>query len=234
MNFLKTVGQSPVGSLLKKAAFKTGLLHHIPVADQINWKFRFIDFTKSVRPIDLHANREDLYATINTESFHHGREAVDYLEFGVFEGQSIRTWSRLNRNPQSRFVGFDSFEGLPEHWTEDRPKGFFATRTVPKIDDERVSFEVGWFQASLPPFLKTFEPASSLVVHIDCDLYSSTLFALTQLNSVMRSGTVVIFDEFYYAEHEFRALLDYCAAYMREFVLIGATKGFGQVAIRLV
>ena len=39
-----------------------------------------------------------------------------YLEFGVFEGRSMRWWSRNLSEPGAKLVGFDSFEGLPEDW----------------------------------------------------------------------------------------------------------------------
>ena len=37
-----------------------------------------------------------------------------FLEFGVHRGDSLRQWTALNTNPDSRFVGYDSFVGLPE------------------------------------------------------------------------------------------------------------------------
>jgi hypothetical protein len=141
--------------------------------------------------------------------------AIDFLEFGVYKGHSIRFWSQMNSDPQSRFIGFDSFEGLPEDWL-GYPKGTFDVGgVVPQIDDERVSFIKGWFQNTLPGFLKGFMPRSRLVVHNDSDLYSSTLFTLASLNALLVPGAVVIFDEFGMATHEFRAFADYRSAFLR-------------------
>src|SRR5262245_52251571 len=38
---------------------------------------------------------------------------VLYLEFGVFQGASMREWSKRLVNPASLLDGFDTFEGLP-------------------------------------------------------------------------------------------------------------------------
>ena len=96
------------------------------------------------------------------------RTAIDFLEFGVYTGHSIRFWSEMNRDPQSRFIGFDSFEGLPEDWLGNYTKGTFDVGgAVPQIEDERVSFVKGWYQNTLPGFLKGFTPRSRLVVHND-------------------------------------------------------------------
>ena len=56
--------------------------------------------------------REKLYdAVINQE--HVGTEAIDYFEFGVAGGYSFKWWLAHNNHADSRFYGFDRFEGLP-------------------------------------------------------------------------------------------------------------------------
>ena len=72
-----------------------------------------------------------------------------------------------------------------------------------------------------------------MVIHNDSDLYSSTLYTLTQLDSIAAGGTVIIFDDFIDARHEFRALMDYAVAYQRKFKVIAATRRFMQAAVLL-
>jgi hypothetical protein len=68
-------------------------------------------------------------------------KAVVYLEFGVFEGDSLRYWSARLTNPESELHGFDSFEGLPETFDSAYPMGRFDRGGKPPIiEDPRVSF----------------------------------------------------------------------------------------------
>jgi O-methyltransferase len=176
---------------------------------------------------------DDFYRHVHDEVC--GGNAIDFLEFGVCAGRSIEFWSQLNDDPRSRFIGFDSFEGLPEDWTRNFPKGALSTGGwVPEIDDERVSFVKGWFQKTLPGFLTAFAPRSRLVVHSDSDLYSSTLFTLASLNMLLVPGAVVIFDDFSMATHVFRAFADYKAAFMRSAHPVAMTSDYAaQVAFVL-
>jgi hypothetical protein len=87
-----------------------------------------------------------------------GNEPIDYLQFGVRYGDSIFRWSTINSRPDSRFIGFDSFEGLPEDWgsvTGVAPKGAFSVRgVVPQTNDGRICFVKGWFYDTLAHFCK--------------------------------------------------------------------------------
>ncbi len=97
--------------------------------------------------------RSELHSFISETRCSGEADPIDYLEFGVYEGASIRMWSGLNTNPSSRLFGFDSFEGLPEDWPFRLRKGAFDTNgRVPDVEDSR-DFIVGWFQEPLPRFM---------------------------------------------------------------------------------
>ncbi len=160
---------------------------------------------------------------------------INYLEFGVYQGDSLRWWVEHNQQPGSRFVGFDSFEGLPEDWRTDRPKGYFNTEgKAPEIGDPRCTFRVGWFHDTLPGFVCEFPFDGRLVVHLDADLYSSTLFVLTTLAPRLKEQDVLFFDEFENALHEFRAFTDFVSAYGFDYEVLAMTHGGTQVAVRLL
>jgi O-methyltransferase len=143
-------------------------------------------------------------------------EPLDFVEFGVAGGESLRQWSSVSTDPRSRFFGFDTFEGLPEDWSPATPKGSFTQRgQVPDFHDSRVRIYRGLFQETLPEFLRTFKAGPRLVVHHDSDLYSSVLYCLTKMDELCVKGTLLIFDEFTDALHEFRAFEDYTKSYGR-------------------
>ena len=139
---------------------------------------------------------------------------VRLLEFGVAQGGSIRRFARLFTHPDSRFTGFDSFRGLPEHW-HDKAAGTFSTEgKTPATDDPRIEFVSGWFQDTLPGFLARLPLSEradrTVLVHFDADLYSSTLFVLAMLWNV--------FDAYYFIADEMRldeivALYDFARAF---------------------
>lgn len=161
-------------------------------------------------------SRIDLFRHVSREVIH--GEPINYLEFGVFEGDSIRDWSTENPHPHSTFVGFDTFRGLPEDWqlpSRRLPAGYFDVGgKLPSIKDPRVRFVPGLFQDTLPGFLRQFDPQNRLVIHLDADLYSSTLFVMVALKELLAlPGTILLFDEFSSVQSEFRALADFESAF---------------------
>jgi hypothetical protein len=179
--------------------------------------------------------KHKLYDYINSHLIDNA--AVDFLEFGVYRGDSIKYWMSLNALDTSRFWGFDTFTGLPESWEKFSgkvEKGSFDTGgNSPDIVDNRVVFVKGLFQNTVPAFLERYEKRNQIIIHNDADLYSSTLYVLTQLNPILGKDAIVIFDEFYSLLHEFRALEDYCAAYSRTYRILAATQNYAQIAIRM-
>jgi hypothetical protein len=130
-----------------------------------------------------------------------------YLEFGVYRGRTIRYWASHLPAPGARFVGFDSFEGLPEDWQPNAQRGSFSVGQAPQVDDPRVSFVVGWFDKTLP----SYEPPAhdQLIVNVDCDLYSSTQYVLEWIAPYLRPGTLVYFDDLFNRDHQWRALREW-------------------------
>lgn len=153
---------------------------------------------------------------------------VLYLEFGVFRGDATRYWAKLLRNPQSKLHGFDSFEGLPEDWMPQRPKGHFSLNgQIPEIDDSRVQFFKGWFEQTLPSY--ELPKHDVLVLNFDADLYSSTVFVLNTLETQIVPGTYIYFDEFSHQFDELRAFDQFIKRTGMRFSLIAATHSLAQV-----
>lgn len=174
--------------------------------------------------------RYDLYAHIfENESL---SNEITYLEFGVAQGFSFKWWVEHNQHIQSQFHGFDTFEGLPEQWG-DFEKGAMSTQSaVPNIQDPRVQFHKGLFQETVPKFLSSFEKKGKLIIHCDADLYSSTVYVLTQFEKYLTAGDIILFDEFLVPQHEFLAFIDVTRSYYLELEIIAAANNYFFVAFR--
>jgi len=142
-----------------------------------------------------------------------------WLEFGVWTGTSAKIITYLMQafDHDKKLYGFDSFEGLPEDWQDpitgeiqkEGKKGFFSLNGfVPNPPNENVVFVKGWFDKTLPKFAKDNEGPLALL-HIDCDLYSSTKTVFDNLEDRIVPGTVIMFDEIHgypgYQAHELKA-----------------------------
>lgn len=146
-------------------------------------------------------------------SFEHTRArgiSGEYLEFGVFKGASL-----LHAQKQAdalglesmRFIGFDSFQGLPPE-PEQRVEMFYEGQyscaegqvrtwlSQHGADWDRLILVPGFYEDSLTVKTKAeLGLTKCAVAMLDCDIYSSTKFALTWLDDVIEPGSIVILDD---------------------------------------
>ncbi|MDJ0949077.1 MAG: tetratricopeptide repeat protein [Alphaproteobacteria bacterium] len=155
------------------------------------------------------------------------------LEFGVAGGASLRHLAGL---VQGEIHGFDSFEGLPEDWRAEFPKGTFADVERPDDLPANAKLVVGWFADSLPPFAAA-HPGPVRFLHVDCDLYGSTKTVFDTLGDRIVDGTVIVFDEYLnfpgWREHEHKAFTEFVERTGKSYACIGVTALMTQVAVRI-
>lgn len=157
-----------------------------------------------------------------------------FLEFGVFKGSTINHISSVANEKQ--IFGFDSFEGLPETWRSGFHKGRFSVNTLPEVNSN-VTLIKGLFEDSLPKFLEDHKEDCAFI-HIDCDLYSSTKTIFELLKSRIKTGTIIVFDEYFnypsWEEGEFKAFQEFIKDSDYDYRYIGYNRNHQQCAIRIV
>jgi O-methyltransferase len=147
----------------------------------------------------------------------------DYFEFGVFQGVSLArairadlSWKKkTGRAHVRRFVGFDSFEGLPSFVEDDNLKGYevFQPGQFSDTSQERVLAELqregmptdsvtlipGFYSQSLlsQETSARLQGVRVSIAHIDCDLYSSAKECLDFLTDRLADGAVILFDDWF-------------------------------------
>lgn len=193
-------------------------------------KKHFTDFPTFKRTYDKrYALYEHLFETDRLDSL-----PINYLEFGVSEGHSFRWWSSRNVHPGSRFAGFDTFEGLPEKWGVFYKKGDMSA-PVPEMADVRTEFVKGLFQDTLNGYLEKNIPGDKInVIHLDADLFTSTIFVLTTFARHLKKGDILLFDEFNVPGHEWMAYRIFTQSFYIKTELIGGVNNYYQAAFRVL
>jgi hypothetical protein len=157
------------------------------------------------------------------------------LEFGVATGRTLNQFAHWL--PHKVVHGFDGFKGLPEDWTSRMRRGFFARDRLPRVR-ANCELHVGWFDETLPLFAKAHSHRPIQLLHVDCDLYSSTVTILSNLKNSIVPGTVIVFDEYInypgWQQDEFRAWQEHVAKYNIKYEYIGRVSKHQKVAVRVL
>jgi hypothetical protein len=154
------------------------------------------------------------------------------VEFGMNNGGSVFYFYK--HVPETiKIWGFDCFEGLPEKWGK-ADKGSMKGYGFPallwneypeeqkKLIDEvkmgkgfpdppqnNIFIERGLFSTSMPRWIKNGVPDDIILIHFDADLYMSTRPILDSVCGQIRYKYYILFDDFYSANHEFKAWLEF-------------------------
>lgn len=157
------------------------------------------------------------------------------LEFGVATGRTLNQFAHWL--PNKIIHGFDGFQGLPEDWTSRMRRGFFARDSLPRVKPN-CELHVGWFEDTLPAFAQAHSHLPVQLLHVDCDLYSSTKTVLSNLRPTIVPGTVIIFDEYInypgWQLDEFRAWQEHVKSYGKRYEYIGRVSRHQKVAVRVL
>jgi hypothetical protein len=133
------------------------------------------------------------------------------------EPRSSSAWQRTTlrivaEQHDGPVFGFDSFQGLPEHWRLGFETGMFAQQELPRGRRRRAGGRA--VRQTLPGFLAD-HPGPVSFLHCDADLYSSTAHGARAGGAAAGAGSVVLFDEYYnypgWPEHEYRAWSEHVA-----------------------
>jgi O-methyltransferase len=138
------------------------------------------------------------------------------------------------RHENAIFMGFDSFEGLPEDWgVFKKGEMAFGLESL-KVEDPRLQLHKGWFQQTLINALTNLPDDRRNIIHMDADLFSSTLFVLTQLFRYLKKDDIILFDEFSTPTHEFNAFRFFIQSCNIKYKVIAAAGNYTFVVIQIL
>ena len=135
----------------------------------------------------------------------------DYFEFGCHSAFGLSIFFKeikIRKLKQIRFFAFDSFEGFPEINDIDKYHAMHRGMLKYSYNDflqvlkvnrmsEVISFK-GFFDDVLTDDLKSRNTMTkAAIIFIDCDLYTSTKEVLKFIRSMLQTGTVIIFDDYW-------------------------------------
>ncbi|MCG2633042.1 hypothetical protein L6654_41515 [Bradyrhizobium sp. WYCCWR 13023] len=180
------------------------------------------------------------------------------LELGTNNGGSLKYF--VDHLPHEfHLVGFDCFEGLPESW-DGLPagsiKGFGGPVELwadepekrreivenlergiafPPPPQANVEIESGLFSEAVTRYLiKNGWPSDLRLIHFDADLYISTRPVLDTICGALKYRYLILFDEFYSVNHEFRAWCEFVDLYkLSDWRVLSASADGSQVLIEV-
>lgn len=140
-----------------------------------------------------------------------------YFEFGVLNGESMCEAYYILRDQVDRYIGFDSFEGLPRLSEIDEAglslqssfrEGNYKSMAHEFVEQailstglarDKLLLVKGFFEETLTTDLQSrlLSEGRASVVHLDVDLYVSTKQALEFIYPFLQTGTWLLCDDYW-------------------------------------
>lgn len=141
----------------------------------------------------------------------------DITEFGTFHGFTARMFTELMKEygDKRTLLLYDSWQGFPAtvgeidsnckevkegYWKQGDCNPALGIETevrIASILDSILPGQIktcrGFYQDTVKP---EYLPKSISILHIDCDLYESTLLVLEKVRPLLSEGAVILFDDF--------------------------------------
>ena len=164
------------------------------------------EFISEIKDYTYWVEKYQCLTTAAQEADHDGF----WLEFGSYSGETLNILSEMH----PKVYGFDSWEGLPEDWNKDNPKGTFDLKgKIPFQPNDKMILKKGWFTETVPTFINDEEINRISFIHLDADLYSSTKCVLDNFKPYFKGKCIMVFDEFFgyegWENHEYKAFKEF-------------------------
>jgi Macrocin-O-methyltransferase (TylF) len=188
---------------------------------------------RKMRSVDNYANGYDLLESMSSAVHPDLIQFGHLIECGVGSAKTLNHLARIFSNKLVK--GFDSFDGLPENWYGNHRQGAGARETLPYVR-KNCRLYVGMFDQTLPKFERSTDEPIALL-HVDCDLYSSTVTVLNSLERLIVPGTIIVFSGYInypgWQEDSHRAWAEHVDKNKINYSYIGRVSCGHQVAIRI-
>ncbi len=124
----------------------------------------------------------------------------DFAECGVYQGGTALLLSRVLEDRDASFYLFDSFQGLPkgDHSQDHLAEGMFRATSAAAVGELLQDFrgDLQMLEGWIPETFDGLEDRRFSFVHIDVDLYQSTLSCLEFFYPRLVDGAVMVFDDY--------------------------------------
>lgn len=196
----------------RKIVYKRNFLSKILSTFNTEFQFKLLSFYKDKKIVDLikSIKKEIDFAFYPIEAFHvfsiansQSRIKGDMAEVGVYQGGSAKLICEAKK--ENKLHLFDTFEGLPEVSNQDThfgkkywETGEFNNTSLQGVKNYLSDYDnVKFYKGKFPETADSIEETQFSFVHLDVDLYQSTIDCLNFFFPRMVTGGIILTHDYH-------------------------------------